>query len=207
MVSGMDAVLIAFGIIACFMGYSMFQSLLPAWGFVLGGWFAYIMLPRLIPAHADELLYQVVALVGGGLVGAILAIPLYYVIVFLSGAALGVIAGTMIGALIDVGGVSTPHQLMTFTTMSFPPFPQSGTQMLISIVLAVVLGGLAINFQKFMICASSAFIGAGALISGLTGTIFTMSATDVGRSAIMLMSWMILGCIGLFVQFRMMGEV
>ena len=35
----------------------------------------------------------------------------------------------------------------------------------------------------------------------------TISSSDMNRSALIMMSWMILGFIGLLVQFRMMGEV
>jgi uncharacterized membrane protein HdeD (DUF308 family) len=58
-----------------------------------------------------------------------------------------------------------------------------------------------------MICASSAFLGSAALVSGTITPITALSATEIGRSAIMVTAWLILGMVGLFVQFRMLGEV
>lgn len=210
MVSGQDAILIVLGLVACFAGYSLFRSMLPLWGFVLGGWIAYIFLPTIVgQAKASELLIQVIGMGVGGLIGALIAVPLYFVIIFLSGGVLGAIVGTMIGAVIDVGGVATVAQVTRLTNLSFPPIPHTATQFLLAAVFGIILGGLSINFQKFMICASSAFMGAAALISGLTGTIslMTLSSSDMNRSALIMMSWMILGFVGLLVQFRMMGEV
>jgi hypothetical protein len=207
MVTGQDAFLIVLGVLACFTGYSMFRGMLPVWGFILGGWIAYTFLPTIVgAARAHELIVQITGIGIGALIGAVIAVPLYFVIIFLSGAALGMLMGVMLGALIDVGGLASIQQLTTFTAMTFPPTPQSATQFLLMGLGGLILGGTAIYFQKFMISASSAFLGAAAVITGLGEPIFAMSSTDMGRSAIMLTAWMLLGMIGLFVQFRMMGE-
>lgn len=202
-----QAVLIVFGIVACFMGYSMFRTMLPLWGFVLGGWIAFILLPTILPAKAGDLVVQLIAAVVGGLIGAAIAIPLYFVIIFISGAVLGMIFGIMLGALIDLGGISTAAQLSAFTNMSFPPIPHTATQFVLMAIVGLIMGGISINFQKFMICASSAFMGAGAIVTGLVGPITQISSSDMGRGAFMLIGWMFLGMAGLFIQFRMMGEV
>jgi len=208
MVTGQDAFLIVLGVLACFTGYSMFRGMLPAWGFVLGGWIAYTFLPAIVGAgRANELVVQIIGIGIGALIGAAIATPLYFVIIFLSGGALGMLFGVMLGALIDVGGLSSVRQLTAFTAMSFPPTPQSGIQYLLGGIGAIFMGGMAINFQKFMICASSAFLGAAAVVTGLGGSFVAMSNSDMGRSAIMLTAWLVLGMIGMFVQFRMLGEV
>jgi uncharacterized membrane protein HdeD (DUF308 family) len=115
--------------------------------------------------------------------------------------------GVMLGALLDIGGIGSVRQLSAFTAMAFPPLPNSGTQFLLGAAAAVIMGGMSINFQKFMICASSAFLGSAALVSGTITPITALSATEIGRSAIMVTAWLILGMVGLFVQFRMLGEV
>ncbi len=207
MISGQDIFLIAIGILACFAGYSMFRGMLPAWGFVLGGWIAYTFLPAIVGAsRANDLVIQLIGIGIGALIGAAIAVPLYYVIIFLSGAALGMLLGVMLGAVIDVGGLVLMRQLSSFTAMAFPPTPQSPTQFALMTIGGLILGATAIGFQKFMICASSAFLGAAAIITGLGGPIVAMSATDMGRSATMLTAWLILAMVGLFVQFRLMGE-
>ncbi len=66
---------------------------------------------------------------------------------------------------------------------------------------------MSINFQKFMICASSAFLGAAAVVTGLGTPLVGLTATEMGSSALMLTAWLVFGMIGLFVQFRMLGEI
>jgi len=207
MFNGQDIVLIVLGIISCFMGYSMFRNMLPLWGFLVGGWIGYTLMPGFLPAQSGQVLYQIGSFLVGGIIGALISMPLYFVIIFLSGGALGMLMGILTGALIEVGGLSSIRQLTTFTSMSFPPFPQTALQFILMVIFGLVLGGVAIGFQKFMICASSAFLGAAAIMTGLTGTVFLASNTDMGRSAVMLAGWLILGLLGLFLQFRMMGEV
>ncbi len=208
MLSGQDLVMIALGILTCFAGYSMFRSMLPLWGFLLGGWIAYTLLPGFVSgAQAGELLYQIGAFVVGGLIGAAISVPLYFVLIFLSGGALGMFLGIVVGALLDVGGISSVQQVTNFTAMSFPPLPHSGTQFILMLVFGLIMGGLAIIFQQFMVSASSAFLGSAAVFTGLTGTIALANNSAMGRSAVMMVGWMILSLVGLFVQFRMQGEV
>lgn len=205
--SGQDLVLVVLGILLCFAGYSLFRSMLPLWGFLIGGWIVYTLLPVFFPLQAGQMLYQIIAFAAGGVIGAIISMPLYYVIIFLSGGALGMLFGILVGALIEVGGISSVPQLTTFTTMSFPPMPQTALQFILMMVFGLIMGGLAIGFQKFMICASSGFLGAAAIMSGLTGTVLLATTTDMSRSAVMLTGWLILGMLGVLLQFRMMGEV
>jgi hypothetical protein len=208
MLTVQDVFLIVLGMLACFAGYSLFKGMIPLWGFILGGWIAFTFLPTIVGAErAEQLLFQIIGIGIGGILGSIIAIPAYYVIVFLSGAALGMIIGVMVGALIDVGGILSVHQFSQFASLAFPPTPQSGIQFLFMGVGGILFGAMSINFQKFMICASSAFLGSAALITGLGTPITVMSSTEMGRSAIMVTAWLILGMVGLFVQFRSLGEI
>jgi hypothetical protein len=204
--SGMSMIYVLFGILACFMGYSMFRDMLPLWGFLLGGYIAFILFPAIFKAQAHSLLYQGIAFGVGGIIGAAIATPLYFIIIFLSGAALGMVFGVMIGSLIDVGGLSSIKQMMSFLSMTFPPIPRTVAQFVSMAVLGVITGGTAINFQKFMIISSSSFLGAFAIATGLSGTLSQFSATAMGRGAVMLLSVLIIGLIGMFVQFRLSGE-
>ena len=74
------------------------------------------------------------------------------------------------------------------------------------VVFGLILGAMALNFQKFMICASSAFLGAAALITGLGGSISLFSSGDAGRGAWMLIGFLGIGLVGLVIQYRMMDE-
>lgn len=205
--TGQGMFYIAFGIAACLAGYSMFRSMIPLWGFMIGGWIAFIMLPSVVSGpQSGQVLYQIGAFIIGGAIGAVLAYPLYYVIVFLSGGALGMLMGILVGALIDVGGISSIRQLNEFAGMTFPPTPQTGTQFVMMVIFGLILGGLAIGFQKFMIIASSSFLGSAAIITGLVGPITQIASSGSGKGAIMLIGFLILGFIGVFIQFRTMDE-
>jgi len=57
-----------------------------------------------------------------------------------------------------------------------------------------------------MISASTAFLGAAGVVSGLTGAILDVLRTNPARGLWVMLVWLILGMIGLFVQFRMRDE-
>jgi hypothetical protein len=114
--------------------------------------------------------------------------------------------GVMLGALIETGGISSIRQMTEFTAMAFPPVPTTLLQYILAVVIGVILGGMAINFQKFMIAASSAILGSAALVTGLGGSI-TQISSNMSQGAIMILAWLLLGLLGLVVQFRSMGEV
>jgi hypothetical protein len=207
MLSPQQIVMIVLGIIACIGGYSLFRSMAPLWGFILGGWIGYTLLPLFTSSSAaNNVVLQIVAFIGGGLIGALIAVPLYFVIIFFSGAALGALFGIMLGAVIDVGGISTVRQLTTLSNMVFPPLPQTPIQLLLMVVFGVILGGASINFQKFMVIASSSFLGSAALVSGVGGSVFRLVTTGGGQAALMMAAWMVIGMLSMLLQFRMMDE-
>mgnify|MGYP000681121201 CR=1 FL=1 len=193
---------VALGVLACFSGYSMFRSLLPLWGFLIVGWLAMTIVPLFVQVPAAQsLLVRIASFIIGGLVGAAIAIPLYYVIVFISGAALGALVGIIAGALFEVGGINSFASLEVLQSMVFPPQPNTPLQFIFMVVLGVIFGGLALSFQKFMITASSAFIGAAGVVGGLSGAIANgRIASNMG--ILVVMAWFLLGFIGLFIQYR-----
>jgi len=195
------------GLIVCFAGYSMFREMLPVWGFFLGGWITFTLMPGLLPELGGQMVFRIAAFVVGGLIGSILSRPLYILAVFAAGGALGMLFGVMIGNVIEVGGFFTPHQISTLLRTSFPPFPRTGIQFLCMALGGLVMGGVTISFQKFMIISSSAFVGAAAVISGLTGTLLTVTPNIVGRGALVLIGWLILGVIGLVIQTHLTGDL
>ena len=120
-----DGVFVFIGLLACFMGYSMFRSFLPMWGFILGGWMAYLFLPTILGGQmAASLIIRLAGVLVVGLIGALIATPLYFVIIFLSGAMLGMLFGVMSGALVNTGGLNSVQQFTDFARMSFPPMPK-----------------------------------------------------------------------------------
>lgn len=208
MITPLGIVLVIFGIMVCFAGYSIFQSMLPLWGFILGGFIFIIFAPMLIPfPKAQETIYQVAAFGVGGLIGALLARPLYYATVFLSGAAAGALIGMVVGSYLTVsGGQVSVQALAELAAMSFPPRIETPLQVVLMIAFGLIVGGFSISFQKFMISASTALLGAAAVVSGLTGAILDVFRSSPTRGFTYFVVWLALGMIGLFIQFRMRDE-
>jgi len=208
MITPLSVVLVIFGFMVCFMGYSIFRSMLPLWGFILGGTIVLFFIPMILKTPlAQQTLFQVVAFLVGGAIGALVAAPLYYVTVFVSGGAMGALIGLIFGAYLEIsGGVVSVRALSELAGMSFPPRLLSPLQVVMMIVFGLIIGGFSISFQKFMISASTAFLGAAGVVSGLTGAILDVLRTNPARGLWVMLVWLILGMIGLFVQFRMRDE-
>jgi uncharacterized membrane protein len=90
--------------------------------------------------------------------------------------------------------------------MTFPPRIDTPLQVILMVVLGLIVGGFSISFQKFMIIASTAFLGAAGVVSGLTGAILDALRASPTKGVLVVVSWLLLGMIGLFVQFRMRDE-
>jgi hypothetical protein len=208
LISPLGIVLVIFGILVCFMGYSIFRSMLPLWGFILGGFITLLLAPLVIKVpQSQELILQIVSFVVGGILGALLATPLYYVTVFVSGAAMGALIGLVIGSYMQVGGGQISFRALTdLASMTFPPRIESTVQVVMMIIFGLIIGGFSISFQEFMITASTAFLGAGAAASGLTGVGLNVLQASPTRGMIIVVIWLLLGMLGLFVQFRMRDQ-
>ncbi len=208
MLTPLGIVEVIFGILVCFTGYSIFRSMLPLWGFILGGFAATLLIPLVVHVPASqEIVVQAVSFVIGGIIGALVATPLYYVTIFVSGAAMGALIGLVFGSYLSVsGGQVSVRALTELAAMTFPPRIETTTQIVFMVVFGLIIGGFSISFQKFMISASTAFLGAAGVVSGLTGTLLNAMRTNPSRGLWILIVWLLLGMIGLFIQFRMRDE-
>lgn len=202
------ATLVFFGIIICFMGYSLFRSMLPLWGFIIIGIVALTLLPMFVDLKGSQLLIaQIITFFVAGVIGALIATPLYYVIVFVTGATLGALVGTIVGAYIDLSGGAVSFKALTaLAQLTFPPAVDTPGKFMIVALLALITGVFAIGFQKFMITASTAFLGATAVVSGMNTTLLRMFGGVENRSVLVGLVWVMIGLIGLFVQYRMRDE-
>ena len=208
MVTPQGFILIIFGLFICLAGYSLFKSMLPLWGFLLGGLVAIqfgMGLAERIPFPL--LVAQIGLFVLGGIIGALVSAPLYYVSVFATGAALGGLVGLVFGSYLELsGGVVSVKALMELSAMAFPPAMTSGLQLALMVIFGLVTGGFAIGFQKFMITMSTAFIGAAAFVAGLNGSAFKLLQNDPAKGIWVIMVWFVMSMIGIFVQYRMRDE-
>jgi hypothetical protein len=201
-------ILILFGIFICFAGYGLFRSMLPLWGFILGGLITITVgggLAALIPV--DPFVAQIGLFILGGIVGALISAPLYYVAVFATGAALGGLMGIVFGAYLEIsGGAVSVKALSTLSALAFPPPVNSSLQFVFMVLFALITGGFAISFQKFMITASTAFIGAAAFVSGLNNSAFALMRDNPSKGIWIVAVWFLMSLLGLFIQYRMRDE-
>lgn len=211
MITPLGAGLIFIGIIVLLMGYSLFRSMLPLWGFILIGLVAVIFIPQFFKGltPSQNLMVQIITFLVAGTIGAVISTPLYYVVVFISGGAMGALAGIIVGAYFSLsGGQITFTALTELSRMQFPPLVNTDLQIVMAVVLGLITGAFAIGFQKFMISASTAFLGSTAVVAGALGgqNGLNLLAASASRGLWLLLIWLILGLIGLFVQYRMRDE-
>ena len=147
---------IVIGGVICFFGYPMINSAIRVWGFMIAG--AGCVLAAVaffhMPGSLTHLTPQMgVVFVVGGILGAIAAGPLSILIIFISGMALGALAGTYGYPLITRGPENT----------------------LLTVSLALATGLLAARFQEVVLIITTAFVGAAMMIYG----ILAMSALEI----------------------------
>lgn len=130
-------VLMAGGLVACFVGYRLFKVVLGIFGFILGALAASSLFGE------SNTTWMVIAALGGGLVGAGLLLAAYFVGVALIGAGIGALIANLIWTQVE----GDPH-----------PFV---------VILFSVAGALfATWLQRYVIIIGTAFGGAWTLIVG-----------------------------------------
>jgi hypothetical protein len=85
-----------------------------------------------------------IAILVGGILGAVIAGPLSIVIIFISGTALGVALGEL----------------------AFPLVSPGGENLLLTVILALATGLLAVRFQEVVLIVTTSFLGALMMVYG-----------------------------------------
>lgn len=183
---------IAFGLLNCFFGYRIFRFMLALWGLVLGAYVGVTVAGNLADG---QLLWVIVGGVVGAILGAVLMSFLYFLGVFVVGAAAGAVLADAIGL---AAGIDMPT--------------------LVVIIVAVVVGIIALILQRVVLILATAFLGAWAVVSGalslLAGTSTTPAelygdAVQAGQllpglpSLVVLLAWLVLALLGAVTQFAM----
>ena len=130
-------ILLAAGLLACFMGYRLFRWLLGIYGFVVGAYVTSLFVDAL------DAWVAAVSVVGGGLAGAALLLLVYLAGVAILGAGLGVLAVSL------------------FWT---PPTGDADTWV---VVVACLVGAIAaVSLRRYVIIVSTSFGGAWTALVG-----------------------------------------
>jgi len=179
---------ITFGLLNCFFGYRIFRFMLGVYGFLLGA-----LVGAIVAGGVGEgqVWVLIVGAIVGGIVGAALMVLLYLAGVFVVGAIAGIVVANAIGAAL---GLDMPT--------------------LVVIILAVVVGIVALILQRVVLILATAFSGAWAAVGGgaslLTGQPVSLNlfrTSEIWARAdfsllIVLAVWLALGLAGALVQFR-----
>jgi hypothetical protein len=179
-------IIIGFGIIVgaiqCFFGYRIFKFVLGLTGFILG----FAICAAIGYTISQKEVIALLAGLAGGFIGATLIVFLYFIGIFLIGAFLGGVLGAAL-----------------FTGAGYNPEPA------VLIILAIIVGVIALIFQKIMIIVSTGFGGAWSVVTGIayftTGAIDPTNIEKFFRSEgskryAILVCWLALGLVGVIVQ-------
>lgn len=182
-------VTIAFGLLNCFFGYRIFRFMLALWGLILGAYAGAVVAGSL----TDVQLWVILGGVLGAIIGAALMSLLYFVGVFIVGAAAGYLLANAVGV---AAGIDMPT--------------------LVVIIVAVAVGIIALITQRVVIVLATAFTGSWAVMSGilslLTGRSVALAdlygeATRSGEAVaglppvLLLVFWLVLALVGTVTQF------
>jgi hypothetical protein len=152
------------GVTLAFYGASIFRSMPPLGGFILGGLLGITLGGALIPASNFTGFTPYIVFVGAGLVGALLAIPLQILIVVVSGSFLGGIVGLVAGYLIQSQGIP---RLVVGGVFSITGI--SNLQIWTMAIFALAFALLSIPYERAMFFASTGFIGSMMIMTSLSG--------------------------------------
>ncbi|MAS34752.1 MAG: hypothetical protein CL610_12145 [Anaerolineaceae bacterium] len=133
--------IVLFGILNCFFGYTYFRVLLAFWGFIIGG---VLTLPLLQQDIAP--LTAIIIGVFGAMLGAALSLLVFRIGVFIAGAALGYTLVTMV--------------------LSATQAPENG--LVLALVGGLIVGLLSLALNRLFIIALTAIGGAVIIITGMT---------------------------------------
>ena len=151
-------ILLAAGLLSCFLGYSLFRGLLALYGFAGGAYLASLFVDGL------ETWVGVASVIGGGVAGALLLLIVYLAGVALLGASLGAMAVSLFW------------------------MPASGDAEVWLVVVACLVGAVAaVVLQRYVIIVGTSFSGAWTAVVGtlaLSGNAEAMAVTSGDLSKI-----------------------
>jgi len=168
---------VAIGVLYCFFGYRLFKIILGIAGFIWGAG----LVGGVVFTLTQSTVIAIIAGVLGGALFAVLAVVLYYIGVFILGAYLG---GALSIFIMAFFGLATPVWLL--------------------LVLAIAGGVVAVIFKRFMIIVASAFVGAWAIVFGVSYLI--PKSSGGAYLYIAFAAWLALGITGMVVQYKVTAK-
>lgn len=191
----LPGILLASGIVVCFLGTSSFRSTPFIGGFLLGGALAvYFARFFLTSPPGWEAFFPLLVYAAGGLVGGLISRPLYMVMVVISGSALGSLLGIGLGFVISLQG---DPQMLKQIDLAIQPLDVLSLWLML--IFALVLAVLSLLFDEFMLLVSTAFIGSAVIVSTITD-LFAGSTPLMRNVVAVFFAWFVVGVAGLVYQ-------
>ncbi len=178
------------GLVFTFTGGNLFRSSPALGGFLIGGVVA-VNAGQLagLPAFAGAWT-PLILFILGGVLGALISIPLHGVIFIATAAAFGLIVGAVAGYLASQQGITSMVVTGVFEITSVSPL-----QTILMIVFAAGFAALSVRFDEMMIMASTAYLGALIAMGGLAN--LAGSRLPVFQNGLFLgFAWFTLGLLG-----------
>ena len=173
------------GLVLALAGYRVFERVAQLPGLILGvliaGGLAYLLWHEPLPTIAGAAI--------GGWVGAAIIRAHRNALIFASGAWLGLLVAVALAALLAV---------------MMQRMPAPSVLLLLFVAMPVVGGFLAWHHERLMITLATAFSGAGLIVGGLARLSMHASGgyADANLPATMLLGSLVLGVVGVIVQYR-----
>ena len=191
----LPGILLASGIVVCFLGGNSFKSTPFIGGFLLGGSLAVYAAGFFVnPLQEWGVFSPYIIYAAGGIVGGLIAKPLYMVMVVISGGALGALLGLGLGFVINLQG---DPQMLKQIDLVIRPFDV--LTLWLMIIFALVLAIVSLLFDEFMLLVSTAFIGSAVVISSIT-SLLAGSIPLMQNVVAVFFAWFVVGLAGLVYQ-------
>ncbi len=204
-------ILIIGGFTACFWGYRRFMGGVKSAGFFIGGLLGFLVIFPFSLARHDTVSTLIMLGAGfliGGIAGFLFSISLNRVLTFITGA----IIGFFLSVLVFSPGA---FEIIFSNQFSLIALKLAlGNALILHIVAAVIVGILALFFQRPIVIASTAIWGAAWIIlplsvgyywlthSGQSFSLNFVTQTIHAYGVFLLSSWIILSILGALFQFR-----
>lgn len=199
------------GFTACFWGYRRFMGGVKSAGFFIGGLLGFLIIFPFSLARHDVVSTLIMLGAGfliGGIAGFLFSISLNRVLTFVTGAIIGFFLSVLIFS-------SNALEVIFNNQFSLIELRQAlGGTIILHIIIAIIVGVLALFFQRPIVIASTAIWGAAWIILPLavgyywlthSNQSFTLSfvpETIHAYSVFLFTGWIILTIIGALFQFR-----
>jgi hypothetical protein len=204
-------ILIIGGLTACFWGYRRFMGGVKSAGFFIGGLLGFLVVfPFSLARHdiVSTLIMLGAGFLIGGIAGFLFSISLNRILTFVTGAIIGFFLSVLVFSPSALELIFSNQFSLTALRQAF------GNMIILHIIAAIIVGVLAIFFQRPIVITSTAIWGAAWIVLPLAVGYYWMkhssqsfklsivNETIHAYGVFLLVGWIILSIVGALFQFR-----